>query len=175
MSTLTVSPEVNNCKLKTSSQNLSSIHVLPTPLSPIKKSLKRKSYCFSLAAILPKVAGYPCTYKQLLNLSERLSCAMTCTTISSTLTVITLTSRYAELFAPSTKPSHDRTTGSKQELERARNTWTRTLLLNLKRINRSIQNNIGRKIYSSNLCDVLAVIHDLNDWKELWAARQDTR
>ena len=31
--------------------------------------------------------------------------------------VITLTSRYAELFAPSTKPSHDRTTGSRQELE----------------------------------------------------------
>ena len=151
MSTLTVSPEVNNCKLR-HPRRISQVYTF----CPHHCLLSKKAWKVTASAWRPYCQKLPAIPAHI----SRLSCAMTCTTISSTLTVITLTSRYAELFAPSTKPSHDRTTGSKQELERARNTWTRTLLLNLKRINRSIQNNIGRKIYSSNstavtLCSVL--------------------
>ena len=39
-----------NVELKASSENLTSIHVLPTPLSPIRRSLKRKSYVLAIIA-----------------------------------------------------------------------------------------------------------------------------
>ena len=38
-----------NVELKASSENLTRIQVLPTPLSPINSSLNRKSYVFAIS------------------------------------------------------------------------------------------------------------------------------
>ena len=67
-----LSPMVDiNVELKASSENLTSIHVLPTPLSPIRRSLKRKSYVLAITA-----KGWPSlniysTHKQLVCLLNK--------------------------------------------------------------------------------------------------------
>ena len=44
-----------NVELKVSSENLWSIHVLPTPLSPVRRSLKLKSYVLAIPSLVPRL------------------------------------------------------------------------------------------------------------------------
>lgn len=48
-----------NVELKASSENLTRIHVFPTPLSPIRSSLKRKSYVFAIVQVDNSLGAHP--------------------------------------------------------------------------------------------------------------------